>query len=171
MMEEVIVLENRVSEIIKIEDDEIEPVMTNNRQSSKWCKGRTLAYLAKTELRSYGHRTIRSDPAINFALLRSSFSNDLWLPLCWLDCPVVASISTPMRALICQSSQRKGTYLGWISDLNFSDIVWRVEYHFLHLFWLGLLITCFQNPLKVHVYDAITPSGRLIWGLWFQSHA
>jgi len=35
MMEEVIVLENRVSEIIKIEDAETELVMTNNRQSSK----------------------------------------------------------------------------------------------------------------------------------------
>ena len=35
MMEEVIVLENRVSEIIKIEDDETELVMMNNRQSSK----------------------------------------------------------------------------------------------------------------------------------------
>ena len=35
MMEEVIVLENRVSEIIKIEDDETELVMVNNRQSSK----------------------------------------------------------------------------------------------------------------------------------------
>jgi PAS domain S-box-containing protein len=35
MMEEVIVLENRVSEIIKIEDAETELVMMNNRQSSK----------------------------------------------------------------------------------------------------------------------------------------
>jgi hypothetical protein len=35
MMEEVIVLENRVSEIIKIEDDETELVVMNNRQSSK----------------------------------------------------------------------------------------------------------------------------------------
>jgi hypothetical protein len=35
MMEEVIVLENRVSEIIKIEDDETELVMMNDRQSSK----------------------------------------------------------------------------------------------------------------------------------------
>ena len=33
-MEEVIVLENRVSEIIKIEDAETELVMTNNRQPS-----------------------------------------------------------------------------------------------------------------------------------------